>query len=64
MRSLQSVLEDEQGLDLSAWTLWTATGISGDGLAITGSGLNPSGDPEAWLVRLPGPRRGRNACSP
>lgn len=54
MRSLQALLADEYELELPGWTLWTATAISPDGRAIAGSGLNPAGEPEAWLVRLPG----------
>ena len=53
MRSLQSVLIDDFGLDLTGWTLRTATGISADGLAIVGVGFNPDGLPEGWIAVLP-----------
>jgi uncharacterized membrane protein len=51
-RSLRDVLTG-LGLDLTGWELWEATGISPDGRHIVGSGLNPSGELEAWLVHLP-----------
>jgi probable HAF family extracellular repeat protein len=38
--------------DLEGWTLRVATGISADGLTITGWGINPNGDAEAWIAHL------------
>lgn len=52
MRNLQTVLETEYGLDLTGWTLLSAYDISGDGRFITGPGINPDGENEAWLVDL------------
>ena len=54
MRPLQDLLANE-GVDLTGWTLDSATGISGDGRAIVGFGSNPSGRTEAWLVIIPEP---------
>ncbi|QKK07038.1 MAG: PEP-CTERM sorting domain-containing protein [Planctomycetota bacterium] len=54
MRNLQTVLETEYGLDLTGWTLLYANDISGDGRYITGQGINPDGNSEAWLVDLGG----------
>lgn len=55
MVNLQEYLQDTYGCDLSGWTLTEATGISADGLTITGNGINPDGQDEAWLVTLPEP---------
>lgn len=52
MRSLQEVLTNEFELDLTGWQLTSAKDISSDGNFIVGEGINPSGDSEAWLVRL------------
>jgi len=56
MKNLKEVLENDYGLDLTGWTLGGvvsgATGISADGLTITGRGRNPNGDTEAWIAVL------------
>lgn len=54
MRSLTDVLEG-YGLDLTGWTLGDAVGVSADGRTIVGTGVNPSGQSEAWLAVLPEP---------
>jgi uncharacterized membrane protein len=46
---------EQEGLDLSGWTLTRATGISGDGQTIVGYGINPQGQSEGWVVTLPEP---------
>jgi probable HAF family extracellular repeat protein len=55
MRKLADVLADDYGVDLAGWQLAEATGISDDGLTIVGSGFNPDGRTEAWVVHLPEP---------
>jgi probable HAF family extracellular repeat protein len=55
MRNLQDMLENNCGLDLSGWTLISATGISADGLSIVGIGINPDGYTEAWIATIPEP---------
>ncbi|MBK7403319.1 MAG: PEP-CTERM sorting domain-containing protein [Phycisphaerales bacterium] len=52
MRNLQSVLENDYGLDLTGWTLLYAQDVSADGLTIVGQGINPNGDLEAWVASL------------
>jgi uncharacterized membrane protein len=54
MRSLQQVLTDELGLDLSGWSLTSASGISDDGRVIAGTGLF-EGATEAWIAVIPEP---------
>jgi uncharacterized membrane protein len=55
LRDLQSVLENDFGLDLTGWTLNLATDVSDDGSTIVGWGDPP--DPaiatEAWRVVIP-----------
>ena len=55
MRRRRDVLEDECGLDLGAWTLAEARGVSADGNTIVGWGYNPVGDTEAWIATIPEP---------
>ena len=37
---------------LAGWTLTYARGISADGRTIVGDGMNPCGQPEAWIAHL------------
>jgi probable HAF family extracellular repeat protein len=53
-RLLVDVLADA-GVDPTGWDLLLPTGISDDGLTITGVGTNPSGQYEGWIATLPGP---------
>jgi probable HAF family extracellular repeat protein len=43
------------GLDMTGWTLTTATGVSDDGRTIVGTGTNPLGQTEAWIATVPEP---------
>jgi probable HAF family extracellular repeat protein len=51
MLPLKNVLEDHMGFDLAGWTLLSARDISFDSRVITGEGINPQGQREAWLVQ-------------
>jgi hypothetical protein len=55
MRSLQEVLEQEFGLDLTGWVLTAARDISFDGTVIVGNGTNAAGVGEGWVAFIPEP---------
>lgn len=52
MRALREVLMTDYAIDLTAWTLEEAFDISGDGLSIVGSAINPDGNSEGFLIRF------------
>lgn len=58
IRSLQDVLVNEYGLDLTGWQLVSATDISADGNAMVGGGINPAakGKRSSWSSRRPATR--------
>jgi uncharacterized membrane protein len=53
VRALATVLAADHGLALAGWRLARATAVSTDGRVIAGTGTNPQGGTEAWVVRLP-----------
>ena len=55
MRNLRNVLISDFGLNLTGWTLSSATGVSADGKQIAGFGTNPSGGSEGWFADLSTP---------
>ncbi len=55
MRALKEVLETDFGLDLTGWTLQGASDITPNGLTIVGTGFNPDGEFEGWIVTIPEP---------
>jgi probable HAF family extracellular repeat protein len=55
MRSLQDLLQNQYGVDLTGWKLLQASGISDDGRTIVGWGTNPAGATQAFRVVLPEP---------
>ncbi|MGD8454473.1 MAG: PEP-CTERM sorting domain-containing protein [Phycisphaerae bacterium] len=55
MRSLRDVLTTKLGLDLTGWTLLSATGISADGCTIVGNGFDSSGMTQGWVAHIPEP---------
>ncbi len=54
-RTLREILA-ASGVDVSGWQSLNAEALSGNGNAIVGSGRNPDGLPEAWVMRLQGNR--------
>ncbi|MFZ0847410.1 MAG: autotransporter domain-containing protein [Pseudolabrys sp.] len=40
------------GVNMTGWSLLSATGVSGDGTVIVGEGVNPSLKDEAWIARF------------
>lgn len=51
-RSLKTVLETDFGLNLTGWTIQSATGISEDGTVVVGTGIQ-GGQARGWVARMP-----------
>jgi probable HAF family extracellular repeat protein len=60
MRSLYTVLA-EVGAEPVGWRLG-ASEVSGDGLHLAGMGIDPGGNPQAWVAYVPEPPQGLGAC--
>jgi len=52
MRRLHEVLRNDFQLNLQGWQFTSARGVSHDGRTIVGTGINPSGQTEGWVVIL------------
>lgn len=52
MQPLQPLIETTFGLDLSGWTLRTVHGFSRDASVLVGTGINPDGKREGFILRL------------
>lgn len=50
MQDLRTMLISDYGINLTDWTLSSASAVSADGSTIVGWGKNPAGDYEAWIV--------------
>ncbi len=55
--NLKAYLEGE-GIDLTGWNLLAVTEVSQNGLYLTGRGINPAGELEAFVVQIPAPGSG------
>jgi probable HAF family extracellular repeat protein len=53
LRTLESALANDYGMRAAGWKLTRATSISDDGRVIGGSGTDPDGKTQAWIVKLP-----------
>ena len=53
MRSLHDVARGHFPASFNQWSLLSARGISADGVVIVGSGVNPDGMFEGWVLELP-----------
>jgi uncharacterized membrane protein len=54
-RPLIDVLREEGVAGVEGWQVTIARSVSADGLTIAGTGLNPAGEFEAWIVTIPTP---------
>lgn len=55
LRDLKTALLDDYALDTGSWVLSYASGISEDGLVISGYGIDPNGQTQAWVANLRSP---------
>jgi uncharacterized membrane protein len=53
LRSLESALAAEWTTTINGWKLGRATTISDDGRMIGGTGTNPEGKAQSWIIKLP-----------
>jgi probable HAF family extracellular repeat protein len=51
MKSIPGLLT-AAGVNITGWTLDTASGVSADGSVVVGSGTDPNGNGQAWLARF------------
>jgi probable HAF family extracellular repeat protein len=51
MKSVSGLL-NSAGVNITGWTLDTASGVSADGSVVVGSGTDPNGNTQAWLARF------------
>ena len=53
MRKMKTVIVAAGLREVESWQLTEATGISADGRIIVGNGLNPGGQNEGWIAKMP-----------
>lgn len=58
LRPLREALLTEHEIDMSGWSSLSVYGLSDDGLAILGKGIEPGGQERFWIARLPEPTTG------
>lgn len=52
MYPLAELLTERYGLDIGGWSLLAAVRVSADGQTLIGHGINPGGEPEAWVAHI------------
>lgn len=55
MVDLHGYLSSLGATGLAGWELFEASGVSADGMTITGSGIDPTGAAQSWIATVPGP---------
>jgi probable HAF family extracellular repeat protein len=55
IKNLRDLLLSSGATGLTGWTLRQARGVSADGRVISGFGINPRGQVEAWIATIAGP---------
>jgi probable HAF family extracellular repeat protein len=53
MQSVMTLLLAAKVVTMSGWQLTSANGVSADGTVITGDGVDPLGQTQGWIARLP-----------
>ena len=53
MQSVLTLLQAAGVVTMAGWQLRSANGVSADGTVITGDGVDPLGNAQAWIARLP-----------
>ena len=56
MRTLETILSNDFGVDLTGWNLIEAIDISADGTTIVGWGRDPDDHTQAWVAVIPEPQ--------
>src|SRR5262249_9339541 len=53
MQSVLTLLQAAKVVFMAGWRLTSANGVSADGTVIVGDGVDPLGNTQAWIARLP-----------
>src|SRR5262249_14316073 len=53
VQSVLTLLQAAGVVTMAGWQLRSANGVSADGTVITGEGVDPLGNAQAWIARLP-----------
>ena len=53
MQSVMTLLLAAKVVTMTGWQLFEATAVSADGTVIVGDGVDPLGQVQGWIARLP-----------